>query len=329
MSGSSNQQIGIGLIGVGRHGRRYLDHLRTDVPGAGVVAVCRKRTDVPATGALAGLSLYADYRELIADPLVQAVVVVTLPSLCPEICLAAAAAGKPVLIEKPLANSGAEARAMVRAVKRAGVLLMTAHTMRFDSTVLSAREQLQSIGRLRLVDLVNHVDSAASLATRSSGAAAPGALLEIGVHLLDLVRFFTGEEVAQVQCRLDRPGGAAEAAARAVLHTSAGVVCSIDAARVDTGRVGTMRWEGTEGTVTADWVQRTVTCRIGVEPQRQWTVEPSPTIVAVLRAFIHAIRTNTQPPVTGLDGCRAVELADACYRSAALDGAAVSAEESR
>lgn len=85
-----------------------------------------------------------------------------------------------------------------------------------------------------------------------------------------------------------------------------------------------MRWEGMEGTVTADWVQRTVTCRIGREPQRQWTVEPAPTIVAVLRAFIHAIRTNTQPPVTGLDGCRAVELADACYRSAALGGTAVS-----
>lgn len=324
MSAAASGQIGIGLIGVGRHGRRYLDHLRTGVPDACIVAVCRKRTDMPATGALAGLSVYADYHELIADPLVQALVVVTLPSLCPEICLAAAAAGKPLLIEKPLANSGAEARAMVRAVERAGVLLMTAHTMRFDPTVLSAKAQLQAIGPLRLVDLVNHVDSAGSLASRSSGAAVPGALLEIGVHLLDLIRFFTGEEVAEVQCRLDRPVGAAEAAAQAMLRTSAGVVCSIDAARVDTRRVGTMRWEGMEGTVTADWVQRTVTCRIGREPQRQWTVEPAPTIVAVLRAFIHAIRTNTQPPVTGLDGCRAVELADACYRSAALGGTAVS-----
>ncbi|WP_172834315.1 Gfo/Idh/MocA family protein [Nitrospira japonica] len=323
----SNQQIGIGLIGVGRHGRRYLDHLRTDVPGAGVVAVCRKRTGLPATGALAGLSLYADYRELIADPLVQAVVVVTAPALCPEICLAAAAAGKPILIEKPLANSGAEARAMVAAAERAGVLLMTAQTMRFDATVLSAKAQLPAIGRLRLVDLVNHVDSAASIASRSSGTAVPGALLEIGVHLLDLVRFFTGEEVAQVECRLDRPDGAVEAAARAVLHTADGAVCSIDAARVDTGRIGTMQWEGTEGTVTADWVRRTVTCRIGGGRPRQWTVEPAPTIVAVLRAFLYAIRTNTQPPVSGVDGCRAVELADACYRSAALGGTAVSVQE--
>lgn len=323
------QRLGIGLVGVGRHGRRYLDHLRTDVPEARVVAVCRKRTDMPVGGALDGLSVYADYREMIADPLVQAVVVVTLPSLCPEICMAAAAVGKPILIEKPLANGGAEARAMVGAAERAGILLMTAQTMRFDPTVLSAKEQLRAIGRLRRAELVNHVDSAASLASRSSGAAVPGALLEIGVHLLDLIRFLTEAEVTEVECRLDRRDGAAETAAHAVLRTSAGLVCSINAARVDTGRIGTMQWEGTEGTLAADWVQRTVTCRIRGESPQRWTVEPSPTIVAVLRAFIHAIRTNTRPPVTGLDGCRAVELADACYRSASLDGIPVPVEASR
>jgi predicted dehydrogenase len=52
----------------------------------------------------------------------------------------------------------------------------------------------------------------------------------------------------------------------------------------------------------------------------KWTVEPHATVLATLQAFIHAIHTGTPPPITGMDGCRAVEAADACYRSAELGG---------
>jgi predicted dehydrogenase len=54
------------------------------------------------------------------------------------------------------------------------------------------------------------------------------------------------------------------------------------------------------------------------------TVEPRPTVLDTLQAFVHAIQTQTPPPITGLDGCRAVEAADACYRSATLGGTVVS-----
>jgi predicted dehydrogenase len=52
-----------------------------------------------------------------------------------------------------------------------------------------------------------------------------------------------------------------------------------------------------------------------------WTLDVKPTVLATLQAFVHAIRTATVPPITGLDGCLAVEAADACYRSAADHGA--------
>ena len=84
----------IGLIGAGRHGSRYIRHLLHDLPGVSLAALCRKRigeglpslstTDIP---------VYGDYRALIADPRVEAVVVVTPPSLSPEICLEAVKRG--------------------------------------------------------------------------------------------------------------------------------------------------------------------------------------------------------------------------------------------
>ena len=102
--------LGIGLIGVGRHGSRYIHHLLHDLPGVSLTALCRKRIGegLPSLPT-AEIPVYGDYRALIADPMVEAVVVVTPPSLSLEICLEAVKARKPILIEKPLASTGPEA----------------------------------------------------------------------------------------------------------------------------------------------------------------------------------------------------------------------------
>ena len=112
----------IGLIGAGRHGSRYIHHLLHDLPGVSLAALCRKRIGqgLPSL-TTTEIPVYGDYRALIADPTVEAVVVVTPPSLCHEICLEAVQARKPILIEKPLAPTGREARAMVTAAEKAEI----------------------------------------------------------------------------------------------------------------------------------------------------------------------------------------------------------------
>src|SRR5512141_677219 len=99
--------LGIGLVGVGRHGSRYIHHLLHNLPGVSLAALCRKRigAELPSLPTTE-IPVYGDYRALIADPRVEAVVVVTPPSLCPEICLETVKARKPILIEKPLALTG-------------------------------------------------------------------------------------------------------------------------------------------------------------------------------------------------------------------------------
>jgi predicted dehydrogenase len=315
----------IGLIGVGRHGSRYIHHLLHDLPGVSLAALCRKRIGEGLPSLLkTEIPVYGDYRALITDPAVEAVVVVTPPSLCPEICFEAVKARKPILIEKPLASTGREARAMVTAAEKAGLLLMTAQTLRFDSTILVLKDHLAEIGRLRYATFTSRIETKASAHVRSPIPGQRGALLEFGIHLLDMVPFLTSQEIVGVRCELDQlPSVAPDTMAIVQAQTVSGVQCVLDIARVVAGRVARTEWVGTQGQIAADWLHQRVSGVIGDTAPFEWAVQPQQTILATLRAFVHAIETNCPPPITGRDGCRAVEVADACYRSAELGGASV------
>jgi predicted dehydrogenase len=321
----------IGLIGAGRHGSRYIHHLLHDLPGVSLAALCRKRIGegVPSLSK-AEIPVYGDYRALIADPAVEAVVVVTPPSLCAEICLEAVRARKPMLVEKPLAPTGREARAMVTAAEEAGLLLMTAQTLRFDSTILLLKDHLAEIGHLRYATFTSRIETKASAHVRSPIPGQRGALLEFGIHLLDMVPFVTNEEIVAVRCELDQlPSVAPDTMAIVQAQTVSGLQCVMDIARVGAGRIARTEWVGTQGQIAADWFHQRVIGVIGENVPLEWAVQPQQTILATLRAFVHAIETHSPPPITGRDGCRAVEVADACYRSAELGGASVSVSSLR
>ena len=154
--------IGIGLIGLGRHGMRYAQHVLTQLPQARLVAVCRRDVGQGLTFAQQhNLRFYADYRELIADSQVEAVLVVTSPSLTLPIALEAIRKGKPLLIEKPLAVTAAEATQIVESATKANVLLMTAHTLRYDGTISKLKEITGEIGAWKYMVLTARMEQRA------------------------------------------------------------------------------------------------------------------------------------------------------------------------
>ncbi len=310
--------LGIGLIGLGRHGMRYVRHLSDPSLGACLVAVCRRDTEQGrAVASQHGAKFFQHYEDLLASPQVDAVVVVTPPSLCLPICLAAVKAGKPLLVEKPLARTGADARAMVQAAEAAGVPLMTAHTLRFDRAVLALKLQLASVGPRRYLVLTNRVEPRPEVLRDPDDYGGRGVLLEIGIHQLDLVRFLTGEEVAEVHCELERPSPkAAELRALVSLRTVGGLSCIVDVSRVTGGRVSRAEWIGADGQLVADWVHHRVRKVSAGNVVTEQAVEDVPTVEAALRAFLDALTRRVPMPVTGVDGLRAVEIADACYASA-------------
>lgn len=318
--------IGVGLIGVGRHGARYAQHLIHDLPMASLRAVCRRHPEqgLNLPGA-ESVMVYGDPQALIADPFVDVVVVVAPPLYSPEICRLAAHARKPLLIEKPLATTATDARTMVAQAREAGVPLMTAQTIRFDHTIQHMKTFHSWIGRSQQLDVVFHIEVRKAAPDHVAGYGGRGALLEIGVHMLDLVRFLTGDEVQDVRCTMDRcPPSAPERVVSVRLTTIGGTTCQIEIARVLGARVGRATWIGSQGRVDADWMQRRIRCvdGAGVETTSA-DFPPSKTVLYALTAFLQAVNDRTPMPITGEDGCQAVEIAEACYRSAQLGGMAV------
>ena len=321
--------IGLGLIGVGRHGMRYVRHLLHDVPTAALKAVCRRHPEqgLNLPGA-ESVTVYGEVRTLIDDPSVEAIIAVTPPVFSRDICRLAVRARKPVLIEKPLAASAEDARAMVASAREAGVPIMTAQTLRFDATIQEMRKRREVIGRSEQLLLTSHIETKATAPDHAEGYGNRGALIEIGVHMLDLVRFLTGEEVREVRCTMNQlPPETPETIVSAQLVTQGGTVCVLDVARLPGERVGAAEWIGSQGRLQADWPRRRLRWVTSTDGHQEETESPpSQTVLATLTAFLRAIEERIPMPITGEDGCRAVEIAEACYQSAQAGGATVLVE---
>lgn len=318
------ERIGVGLIGVGRHGLRYARHIVQDLPDVSLRAVCRRHPeqgfDLPG---VSSLKVHETVESLIADSAVDAVLVVTPPIVAPGICRLAVEARKPLLIEKPLATTAADACAMVAMARESSVPLMTAQTLRFDHTIQQMKALAPRIGQSERIHLISHIEKRQTAPGHADGYGKRGAVLEIGVHMLDLIRFLMGEEVDEVRCTMDeRSVASPETTAAIHLLTSGGTTCKIEIARVSTGRIGHAEWWGSKGRLEADWGTCRVSCHDGTGKQ-EFDLPPSQTVLATLTAFLQAVRSNSPMPVTGEDGCRAVEIAEACYRSAECGGAPV------
>jgi 1,5-anhydro-D-fructose reductase (1,5-anhydro-D-mannitol-forming) len=133
------------------------------------------------------------------DPGVDAVYIALPNALHHAAVLAAARGKKHVLCEKPFAISVAHAREMVAACRDAGVILRIAHQLRLDAAVMRTREFVRA-GRLgRLVAI--SVERTSGLGARTSwrlDASQSGVIFDVGVHLLDLIQWVSGQRFVEV-----------------------------------------------------------------------------------------------------------------------------------
>lgn len=308
-----------GLVGLGRHGSRYATHLLAgDVPAASLAAVCRR--DVAAARSFAaphGLTAHADPGLLFADPGVDAVLLAVPPNLHPALVPAALAAGKPVLVEKPLATDTEGARAILAAARGASAPLMVAHTLRFDTVVQALRAGLPGIAPLTLLTLDQMAEPSGQAWGDAPGVG--GALLNIGVHGFDLVRFLTGQEVVEVVCRTARARSLeTEDTFAAVLTLSGPPGLAVMAnSRAAGGRSGRIVAVGQAGQLAGDVAAGTLTLIRGRERTPVPLPPSAPTVREVLRAFVRALQEGRPVPVPAEEGYRAVTVAAACARSAA------------
>ncbi len=314
------QTLSIGLVGLGRHGMRYARHLLDGIPGLALAAVSRR--DVAAGEAFAretDVRFHADWRALVEDAAVDAVAVVTPHDLHTEPCLAVIAAGKALLVEKPLAGRLEDGEAIARAAAAARApFIAVAQTLRYEPGVRALRDALVSMGGpLAIHVLLRGEDRNVG----PDGAWRPrghdgGALLDAGVHFFDLVAFLGLGRVRRAFARVDRAlGYPVEDSFTAILETDA---CPVT---IDVTRIGGTRCELIEvltprGTLLLDRFGGGLTRIVGRERTDVAYARDVATLPHFLADFRDAALGRAPVPVTLDEGLRALRIAEACRDSA-------------
>lgn len=188
--------IKIAVIGTGSISSFHLDSY-TKNPNAVLYAVCDLNGEraKAAGGKYGAEKVYTDYRELLADPAIEAVSICTWNNTHAEISIAALEAGKHVLVEKPLCRTVEEALLVQEAALKSGKLLQVGFVRRYDTNaqLLRAMADRGNFGEIYFakastIRRLGNPGGWFSDIERSGG----GPLIDIGVHVIDLCWYMMG-----------------------------------------------------------------------------------------------------------------------------------------
>jgi predicted dehydrogenase len=320
--------IKIGILSFAHHhGEAYLSNLRR-MEGVELLGVA---DDDPTRGQKIAnqneAHLFPSYEALL-DAKPDGVIICTENNHHRPLVEMAASRSIHILCEKPIATTLQDARAIVEGCDKAGVLLMSAFPMRFSAPLLEIKARLDQgdFGDVYCFNATNQGE----LPTKYRSwfvdpeLAGGGAIMDHTVHLVDIMRWFTGSEVETIYARSNR-----------IFHS--------EAVKVETGALEMLTFEnGVFATIDASWsrpqywptwggltfemvTQRGATI---VDAFRQnlnvyrhdwqrsnWAYWGSDMNHAMISDFAAAIRENRLPRVTGVDGLKAVEATLAAYES--------------
>ena len=211
------KKLNVGLIGAGFMGKAHsLAYVAMPMFFWPAPAIPVRKTIVDVSDSIAAEAAQrfgfekstADWRSVVEDPEIDIIDIATPNHLHAEIAIAAAAAGKHIISEKPLARNGDEAKTMYDAVKNAGIVHMVAFNYRRTPAVALAKKYIDegAIGDILnfrgtyLQDWSADPDGPLSWRFQKS-IAGSGSLGDIGTHVVDMARFLCGE-ITQVNTQL-------------------------------------------------------------------------------------------------------------------------------
>jgi UDP-N-acetyl-2-amino-2-deoxyglucuronate dehydrogenase len=317
-----------GVIGFGYMGKLHAEAFARTA-GAQVTGIADPNPEsqkaVPA-----GAQYYSDYRELLASN-VDVVSICTPTHLHCSTTLAALESGKHVLLEKPIANDLQEADRMLEAAHRAAKTLFVGMTHRFYPELQEAKKLLDE-GRIGKIvqcrdSILEHFGFLESPPWYlDKGLAGGGTVLTSGIHLVDRLRWFTGEQITHVSGQAGNPyfGLSVEDSAQMQLRFHSGLTGQITFAwmREPHPLVCDLEVVGTKGSlVIHTWKGYELRNGQGTLVKNFYDQEPHPQKVLVgvmgeVEEFLNSIRERRTPSPSAEESTEALQVVMAFYRAA-------------
>jgi predicted dehydrogenase len=323
----------VAIIGAGLQARRRIVPIleSKDHEVAWIVDRDESRAKTLAKGTAAKVA--TTWRDAVADPEVAIALVLTYPDSHAEIGKAALESGKHVLCEKPLTRTVDEARALVAAAKKADRVLKCGFNHRHHPAVLEAYRVVSAgeIGKPVFGRARYGIGGRQGIEKewRSDPAIVGGGqLMEQGIHVVDLFRWFCGEVVRATGMTATTrwPIAPLEDNGFALLETASGALCSVHSSLTQWTNLFELEVYGDKGSVTVEGLGASY----GVEKLRVALHDPTGPFAhrtvefrggdsswkAEWDELLRAIAKREQPIGSGEDGLRAMEIVDAVYSAA-------------
>lgn len=322
-------KIKVGVIGAGRIGKIHASNIIKNFADVEVKAVADINADALRDWAAEmGIQhVYADYKKVIEDQDIDAVIICSSTDTHSQITIEAAQAGKHIFCEKPIDYDIDRIHQALEAVKVAGVKFQVGFNRRFDHNFKKVRELIQkgSIGDVQIVKVISRDPTPPPAEyVKVSG----GMFLDMTIHDFDMVRYLTGSEVIEVYANaavlVDKAIGEAGDVDTALisLKFANGAIGMIDNCRQAVyGYDQRVEILGTKGSISvANDTPTTVIVSTerfvsSDKPKYFFLERYMESFEAELKAFFNCIVNDTDAIVTGIDGLKPVLIGLAAKQS--------------
>ncbi len=315
----------VGVIGAGVMGSNHARVL-AGLPGVNLVGVVDpSHAHRTRATELADCESFETLDQLFAAG-VDAVTVAAPTHLHHEIALSCIAAKIHVLVEKPIASSVEEGREIVAAAQAAGVTLMVGHVERFNPAVAAIKQAIKGEDILSIA-----ITRVGPFPPRMSNV---GVVIDLAVHDIDLIRWFTESDIVEVQPQLSSAVAEREDIALLQFRTASGVLAHINTNWLTPFKARSVTVATRGKYVMGDLLTRQVTECFGFKPDGSYSMRHLPVghdepLRAELISFLNAVRHGEIPAVTGDEGVASLEIATRCLEAPARPAAASSARKPR
>jgi predicted dehydrogenase len=306
----------IGIIGTGRHGSRYAAHIINDIKGLSLTAISRRSDKGKEQAEEFNCTYHKNWQDLISNSKTEAIIGVTPPSLNLAIAKACAAAGKPLLIEKPLATNLADGEKIVKIFNEADLKLTVAQTLRYNPVIQALKKNFHKTGKLYSIIAQQHLGPSKLPWLEDPCLAGYGVTLHIAIHVFDALRYISGLEVKKVRALSKRIHTRnLEDFISADLEFSDKTNGIVQASKISAARTGQYQFIGKDGILQGDQTFNTLEMIQGMNKTDIPLQTQELTLISILNDWKNFLNNKSVNPIPGKDGLEALKICMACIKS--------------